>query len=100
MAHDDIEIGGGALPPNESTPLVGVNRDFDHKDDNEPLGEIKECTNVEAVVGGAAAVAASLSFASMIIESNPVVLLSGTAGIVVPSYSAFQEQKLTDVAGT
>jgi len=88
----DIETGA-----TESTPLVGSGSINDADNEPPPLGDIPEQTNKERIVFGAAAVGFATSMASMLVEDNPSVYLSGTIGAGIAPYAAFQQQKLTEV---
>jgi len=82
----DIEAG----ITNEETPLVNP------EDNDEKLEEIPEWTPLEIAVTGTAVATAATSAVAMIVNGNPLTVASGTLGVVVPSYSAVQQQKLTE----
>eukprot|EP00568_Trieres_chinensis_P001133 CAMPEP_0183306826 /NCGR_PEP_ID=MMETSP0160_2-20130417/14850_1 /TAXON_ID=2839 ORGANISM="Odontella Sinensis, Strain Grunow 1884" /NCGR_SAMPLE_ID=MMETSP0160_2 /ASSEMBLY_ACC=CAM_ASM_000250 /LENGTH=224 /DNA_ID=CAMNT_0025470293 /DNA_START=97 /DNA_END=768 /DNA_ORIENTATION=+ len=89
MPDGDIEIG-------ESTPLFSDEPHDD--DDDEDLRDIKECTRLEAVVGGAAAATGITSLITLIFEGGMFPRFSGAAGLIVSPYGAFQQQKMTDIS--
>lgn len=71
--------------------------DYDPESDDHYLKEIPAWTfreKVVAVVAGGSVISASLAL--IIASMNPVVLLTGVLGIIIPPYSALQEQKITD----
>jgi small-conductance mechanosensitive channel len=82
----DIEAG----ITNEETPLVNP------EDNDNKLEEIPEWTPLEIAISGTAVATAATSVAAMVANGNPLTVASGTLGIVVPSYSAIQQQKITE----
>uniref|UniRef100_A0A7S2S5B8 Uncharacterized protein n=1 Tax=Eucampia antarctica TaxID=49252 RepID=A0A7S2S5B8_9STRA len=88
MSNIKADIEAGIV--NEETPLVNP------EDDDQKLEAIPEWTPLEMAVTGGAVATAGVSVGAMFMDSNPLVLVSGTLGIMVPSYSAVQQQKITE----
>lgn len=65
-------------------------------DDDEELTDIPPWTLLEISITGLAAVAMSMSIVILFIQSNLFSLCAGVLGLLIPPYSAYQEQKLTD----
>ena len=51
----------------------------------------------EKAVAGVSAATFVASLLSMLIESNPLVYISGTIGAAIAPYAAIQQQKITQV---
>jgi len=68
----------------------------DPADDDEPLGDIPPWTALEIAITGLAVATMFASIGILVIESSLISLFAGVVGLLVPPYSAFQEQKLTD----
>ena len=66
-------------------------------DDDEPLKELKASSRAEKAVAGVSAVSFGASVAAMLLESNPVVYVSGMIGVIVSPYAAIQQSKITQV---
>ena len=80
--HDpDIEVG------EQSRLLSG---------EEQPLGEVKGSI-AEKAVAGLSAVSFGASVLAMLVESNPIVYISGTIGAAISPYAAIQQQKITQV---
>ena len=80
-------------------PLVPRPVDYRPEDDDKELQEIPHWTWREAVVATLAGSTSLLSLFSMITLPNPLVYLSSVTGIILPPYSAFLEQKITECQG-
>jgi len=78
--------------PSETTPLISAKAG---DEEPEPLKDIKTHTVKERIVAAAAAVSFGTSVAAMMVESSPVVYVSGCIGAAVAPYAVIQQQKLT-----
>ncbi len=71
--------------------------DYDPESDDIYLKNIPNWTvreKIVATVAGGSVISASLAL--IVASLNPVVLITGVLGIIIPPYSALQEQKITD----
>jgi methylthioribose-1-phosphate isomerase len=69
-----------------------------HNDDKEkPLSMLPPLSLAEQAVAGASIMSVISSIAAMIVESNPIVYISGLLGIVIAPYAAIQQSKITQV---
>ena len=73
--------------------------DYRPEDDDRELKEIPDWTVREIVVTSLAGISSFLSLFSMFALPNPLVYLSSVMGIILPPYSAFMEQKITECEG-
>jgi len=93
----DTETGGRRTPNdgiiNETSPLI-VNTN--PEDDDVLLGDLPPWTLKEVSVTGLAAATVATSIGVLVITSNPIAMAAGVIGLLVPPYTAFQEQKITD----
>jgi len=91
----DIEAG------ENQTRYVGFDDQSQFEDDpvnnDEYLDDIPPWTFTEIAVAGLAAVTVGVSIGAMAIAYNPFVLAVGVFGLLVPPYTALQEQKMTDI---
>ncbi len=71
--------------------------DYDPESDDYYLKNIPNWTlreRIIATIAGGSVISASLAL--IVASLNPVVLITGVLGIIIPPYSALQEQKITD----
>ena len=88
----DLEVG-------EASPLVMAGGVTARAGDKEkPLKMLSSGSMAERAVAGASILSVLSSFAAMIVESNPVVYISGLLGIGMAPYAAIQQSKITQVA--
>lgn len=60
------------------------------------LEDIPPWTRLEMAVAGLAGVTVVISIVALVISSNLFVLATGILGILIPPFSAYQQQKITD----
>jgi hypothetical protein len=80
-------------------PLVPRPTDYRPEDDDRELQAIPDWTTKEILVSFLAGTTSLLSLVSMFALPNPLVYLSSVMGIILPPYSAFLEQKITECEG-
>jgi len=69
------------------------------EDDDQELKDIPPWTVSEIAVTGLATGTVAGSIVAMILTANPFVTVTGILGLLIPPYSAFQQQKITDIKG-
>ena len=103
----DIEQGVKAIELNEVLVTKGEaslpsprDRSKKPEDDDKYLAPIPPWTIKEIIVASLATAAVILSIIILLIPYiNPFVAITGIFGLIVPPYSALQEQKITDCKG-
>jgi hypothetical protein len=95
----DVSKGEASLPP----PPVSTKpprRKGNPEDDDKYLVPIPPWTPREIIVACLASCSVVLGIVLVLIPFvNPLVFVTGIIGIVLPPYSALQEQKITDCKG-
>jgi len=93
-----FEQGVASLPsPKTHHQEMLASSNFNPEDDDEYLKKLPEWTMWELTVAGVASGSVVTSvFALVIAGINPFIYAVAIAGILIPPYSAFQEQKITD----
>jgi len=93
----DVETAEGQPPSlsfvDENSPLL-INEN--PEDDDVLLGDIPPWTLIEIAVTAVATLTVGSAIGVLLISSNPLVIATGVLGLLIPPYSAFQEQKKTD----
>lgn len=94
----DTETGESQPLPvdlvDENSPLLIFNDDPEA--DDVLLGDVPPWTPIEISVSALAGVTVVTAIAALLISSNPIVVATSVIGLLVPPYTAFQEQKKTD----
>lgn len=97
MGKIPLTDGVADLPSPKTHKVMLGHPDFDPEDDDEYLKKLPEWTAREMVISGVAGASVVSSVAALIIAGiNPIIYMTAIAGIVIPPYSALQEQKITD----
>ena len=94
--HPENMATATAMAEQEPDLEVGEQSRLLRSRDDEPLGEVKGSIK-EKAVAGISAVSFAASVLSMLVESNPIVYISGTIGAAISPYAAIQQQKITEV---
>jgi len=93
----DVETAEGQPPSlsfvDENSPLL-INEN--PEDDDVLLGDIPPWTPLEISVTALATLTVVSAIGALLISSNPFVMGTGLLGLLIPPYSAFQEQKKTE----
>jgi len=97
----DTETGQNESHYNEladeaSTLLIQENPN--PEDDDNLLGDIPPWSPTEIAVTSVAGVTVAIAIGTLLLSSNPIVLVIGILGLLIPPYTAFQEQKMRDCA--
>lgn len=97
MGKIPLTEGVSSLPsPNSHKAMLG-HPDFDPEDDDVYLKKLPEWTYREMAISGVASVSVLTSMTALIIAGiNPIIYITAIAGMIIPPYSALQEQKITD----
>jgi len=66
-------------------------------DNDETLDDIPPWSFAEIAISGLATVTVGVSIAAMVIAYNPLVIIASVFGLLVPPFTALQEQKMTDI---
>ncbi len=93
LAKVPIHQGEASLLP----PPGHLKHRSNPEDDDEYLIDIPPWTTREVFVAALATCAVTLSIIIVLLPFlNPFVMVTGILGIIIPPYSALQEQKITD----
>ena len=96
-------LGGGgvaSLPSPKSHAEQIRDPNFNPEDDDEYLEQLPEWTVAEiATAVGAVGSIITSSVALIFAGINPIIWVTAIAGIIIPPYSALQQQKITDCKG-
>ena len=77
-----------------------TNTQFQDPESNDDLLEdVPAWTLKEIAVSALASVTVVVSICCVFISKNPLVIVTGVIGLLIPPYAAFQEQKITDIKG-
>jgi len=66
------------------------------EDDDDLFEDIPDWTWLEITITGLAAVTVVASIGAVLISTSRIVLVNGLVALLIPPYSAFQEQKITE----
>jgi len=69
------------------------------EDDDDLFEDIPDWTWLEITITGLAAVTVVASIGAVLISTSRIVLVNGLVALLIPPYSAFQEQKITECKG-
>jgi len=92
----DAEAGQG-LKVHDGEALFDDVEDLNPEANDVVLQDIPSWTPLEIIVTGLAGATVVISIIALVLSSNPFVLATGILGIIIPPYSAYQQQKITDV---
>lgn len=94
-------LGGVASLPSPKSHAEQIrDPNFNPEDDDEYLEQLPEWTMAEiATAVGAVGSIITSSVALIFAGINPIIWVTAIAGIIIPPYSALQQQKITDCKG-